>query len=117
MKILAAVIEPTCKYTRSCVMLNVNKSNSMLFQLSGIQITRGNTLHIGTDLIEHKSNCKLLGIFIDNQLRWNHHISHMSAKLSRSIYQSINQSILYFGPPLRKLIHIIYIVYDAIQFS
>ena len=66
--------------------LNVNKSNSMLFQPSGIQIARGNTLHIGTDLIEHKLNCNFLGIFIDNQLRWNHHLSHMSAKLSRSIY-------------------------------
>ena len=66
--------------------LNVNKSNSMLFQPSGIQNTRGNILYIGTDLIEHKSNCKFLGIFIDNQLRWNHHTSHIAVKLSRSVY-------------------------------
>ena len=58
--------------------LNVNKSNSMLFQPSGIHNTRGNILNIGTDLIEHKSNCKCLGIFIDNQLRWNHHTSHIA---------------------------------------
>ena len=66
--------------------LNVNKSNSMLFQPSGIQITRGNTLHIGTDLIEYTSNYKFVDIFIDKQLRWNHHKSHISVKLSRSIY-------------------------------
>ena len=42
-------------FKANTLALNVNKSNSMLFQPSGIQITRGNTLHIGTDLIEHKS--------------------------------------------------------------
>ena len=66
--------------------LNVNKSNCMLFQPNGNQNTLGNTLNIGVDPIEHKLNCKFLGIFIDNQLRWNNHLSHISAKLSRSVY-------------------------------
>ena len=66
--------------------LNVNKSNCMLFQPNGNQNTLGKTLNIGTDPIEHKLNCKFLGIFIDNQLRWNNHLSHISAKLSRSVY-------------------------------
>ena len=66
--------------------LNVNKSNYMLFQPNGNQNTLGNTLNIGVDQIEHKLNCKFLGIFIDNQLRWNNHLSHISAKLSRSVY-------------------------------
>ena len=67
--------------------LNVNKSNyNMLFQPNGNQNTLGNTLNIGIDPIKHKLNCKFLGIFIDNQLRWNNHlISHISAKLSRSV--------------------------------
>ena len=66
--------------------LNVNKSNCMLFQPNGNQNTLGNTLNIGVDPIEHKLYCKFLGIFIDNQLRWNNHLSHVSAKLSRSVY-------------------------------
>ena len=66
--------------------LNVNKSNCMLFQPSGNQKTLGNTLNICVDPIEHKLNCKFLGIFIDNQLRWNNHLSYISSKLSRSVY-------------------------------
>ena len=66
--------------------LNVNKSNCMLFQPNGNQNTLGNTLNIGVDPIEHKLNCKFLSIFIDNQLRWNNHLRHISAKLSRSVY-------------------------------
>ena len=48
--------------------LNVNKSNCMLFQPNGNQNTLGNTLNIGIDTIEHKLNCKFLGVLIDNQL-------------------------------------------------
>ena len=66
--------------------LNVNKSNCMLAQPNGNQNTLGNTFNIGVDPIEHKLNCELLGIFIDNQLRWNNHLIHISAKWSRSVY-------------------------------
>ena len=66
--------------------LNVNKSSCMLFQSNGNQNTLGYTLNIGVDPIEHKLNCKFLGIFIDNQLTWNNHLCHISAKLSRSVY-------------------------------
>ena len=62
-----------------------NDDDDMLFQPNGNQNTLGNTLNIGVDQIEHKLNCKFLGIFIDNQLRWNNHLSHISAKLSRSV--------------------------------
>ena len=57
--------------------LNVNKSNCMLFLPNGNQNTLGNTFNIGVDQIEHKLNCKFLGIFIDDQLRWNNHLSHI----------------------------------------
>ena len=67
--------------------LNVNKSNCMLHQPNGNQNTLGNTLNIGVDPLEHKLNCTFLGMFIDNQLRWNNnHLSHISAKLSKSVY-------------------------------
>ena len=57
---------------------NVNKSNCMLFQPNGNQNTLGNTLNIGIDPINHTLNCKFLGIFIDNQFRWNNHLeSHL----------------------------------------
>ena len=93
--------------------LNVNKSNCMLFQPNGNQNTLGNTLNIGVDPIEHKLNCKFLGIFIDNQLRWNNHLSHISAKLSRSVYTKnsktystldiIKVTLLYNGPTIPYL--------------
>ena len=75
--------------------INVNKCHCMLFQPNGNQNTLGNTLNIGVDPIEHKVNCKFLGIFIDNQLRWNNHLSHISAKLSRSVYIYIKNSNTY----------------------
>ena len=100
-----------CKANK--LALNVNKSNSMLFQPSGIQNTRGNILYIGTDLIEHKSNCKFVGIFIDNQLRWNHHTSHIAVKVSRSVYilktvkhilpLKLLRSLLYYGTTISYL--------------
>ena len=43
-------------------------------------------MNIGVDPIEHTLNGNVLGNFIDNQLRWNNHLSHISAKLSRSVY-------------------------------
>ena len=73
-------------FNANWLALNVNKSNSMLFQPSRIQNNRGNILNIDTDLIEHKSNCKFVGIFIDNQFRWNHNTSHIAVNLSRSVY-------------------------------
>ena len=86
----------------------------MLFQLNGNQNTLGNTLNIGIDPIKHKLNCKFLGIFIDNQLRWNNHLSHISAKLSRSVYilkivktystlEIIKVTLLYNGPTVSYL--------------
>ena len=93
--------------------LNVNKSNCKLFQPNGNQNTLGNTLNIGIDPIEHKLSCKFLGIFIDNQLRWNNHLSHISAKLSRSVYiknsktystlDIIKVTLLYNGPTIPYL--------------
>ena len=78
--------------------LNVTKSHYMLFQPNGNQNTLGNTLNIGVDQIEHKLNCKFLGIFIDNQLRWNNHLSHISAKLSRSVYNIILKTVKHILP-------------------
>ena len=66
--------------------LNVSKSNCMLFQPNCNHNILGNTFNIGVDPIEHKLNCKSMGIFIGNQLRWNNHLSHISSKLSRSVY-------------------------------
>ena len=94
--------------------LNVNKSNCMLFQPNGNQNTLGHTLNIGVDPIEHTLNCKFLGIFIDNQLRWNNHLIHISAKLSRSVYilktvkkystlDIIKVTLLYNGPTIPYL--------------
>ena len=64
--------------------LNVNQSKCMLFKPNGNQNILVNTLNIG---VEHKLNCKFLGIFNDNQLRWNNHLSHIFAKWSRTLDQ------------------------------
>ena len=58
----------------------------MLFQPNCNHNILEHTLNIGVDPIEHTLNCKSMGILIDNQLRWNNHLSHISAKLSRSVY-------------------------------
>ena len=79
------LVDLTNWFKANRLALNLNKSYCMLFQPNGNQNTVGNTLNIGVDPIEHKLYCKFLGIFIDNPLRWNNHLSHISAKLSRSV--------------------------------
>ena len=41
-------------------------------------------LSFGADVIERKQNIKILGLYIDENLQWSNHISHLVSKLSKS---------------------------------
>ena len=58
--------------------LNLSKTCYMIFsrkQQDNIKIT------VGRHLIENVSNCKYLGILLDNELKWVHHINSIYSKL------------------------------------
>jgi len=70
--------------------LNVSKTNCMLFTNS---TTNYNNMDIKvTDQVIAKTSCvKFLGVYIDNQLKWNEHIHIVKQKMWNSIY-AINRA-------------------------
>jgi hypothetical protein len=66
--------------------LNVSKTNFIIFGRKG-EVFRANPLPVLIDGVEIKqtSNCKFLGVIIDEKLTWSHHIVQTSLKLSKNI--------------------------------
>ena len=48
-------------------------------------------LKIGEDIIERKKSCKFLGVFIDENLKWDEQIKNVHSKISKSLY-ALNRS-------------------------
>ena len=63
--------------------LNLKKTNYMLFSKRKIVNTRG--IFINNTKIEQKSECRFLGVIIDDKLCWAQHIKAMKAKMSRYV--------------------------------
>lgn len=64
--------------------LNVDKSNLILFK-KGKQKTDELVIKIGKEQIKEKEYTKYLGLLIDNQLSWQHHIKHLNLKIVKGI--------------------------------
>ena len=43
-------------------------------------------IQIGNEIIQKETSTKLLGMYIDDQLKWSTHINHCNSKLSSSLY-------------------------------
>jgi hypothetical protein len=74
--------------------LNVSKTNYMIFSNSK-WVNDNLNLNIGPDNIERKDNVKFLGIYIDENLNWQHHINACKSKLSNALYviKNVKQNI------------------------
>ena len=67
--------------------LNIQKTNFMLFGSKHIPLTDSRDFQIKIDStnITRVATTKFLGIIIDEKLKWQHHISYVALKLSKSI--------------------------------
>ena len=62
--------------------LNVAKTKYIMFRTINKRIQYPK-MKLNNIAIERVSKCKFLDIWLDEYLNWNHHISHISIKLSR----------------------------------
>ncbi len=65
--------------------LNASKTNYMLFS-NNIKLPENLNIEIDSDIIERKTCCKFLGLFIDDKLTWSDHIAYTRSKISKSLY-------------------------------
>ena len=70
--------------------LNATKTNYMLFTNRDTQ-NLNTTLTLGNSIINKVKCTKFLGIFIDENLKWNEHTHKVTQKLTRSYY-AINKA-------------------------
>ena len=95
--------------------LNVKKTKYMIFSRQRIDNSNID-FHINNTRIEEKSECRFLGVIVDNKLNWAHHIAAVKLKMSKylgvmfkiknrvplkvriQIFQSFVQSHLNFCP-------------------
>ena len=65
--------------------LNINKTNFVLFHPHQKKIMHTVNLHINNKNIKQENFVKYLGIIIDSNLNWHHHVHKLSKKIKRSI--------------------------------
>lgn len=64
--------------------LNVEKSHFVIFHPPQKKVTMNIELSIGTKFLKPESCVKYLGIYLDCNLNWKHHINAISKKISRN---------------------------------
>ncbi|ELU16033.1 hypothetical protein CAPTEDRAFT_71093, partial [Capitella teleta] len=71
--------------TANSLKINVSKCNCMLFgEKRGAQ--SGGAVKMNNAEVHRVTEFKLLGIIIDDKLKWNHHIDYVSRKISSGLY-------------------------------
>ena len=94
--------------TANKLIVNLSKTHTMLFTKK-----HGNfslQLNINNNVIEEKSETSFLGVIIDNKLTWKHHVTHTSAKISKSI--ALLRLVRYKFPK-----HILKLLYMSLIYS
>ena len=64
--------------------LNVSKTNFVIFRANK-PLDHNVTILMNRKAIEQKSHVKYLGVYVDEHLDWNFHISHVAKKIGRGI--------------------------------
>ena len=65
--------------------LNVDKTHFILFKPKKKKISDTIDIRIDNKLISEVSQCKFLGVIIDNKLSWEHHVLYIKKKISKVI--------------------------------
>ena len=64
--------------------INVSKSHYMVFHRSRRKINKGNIL-LDTTILSQATYTKLLGVILDDKLKWTHHISYIKNIISKGM--------------------------------
>ena len=76
--------------------LNISKTNFVTFHPPRIQLHEPVIIRFGRKKIQRETCVKFLGILVDANLSWKHHINELSKKLSRTV--GIFYKIRHFVP-------------------
>ncbi len=85
--------------------LNLDKTSFVLFQQKGENINEDISLTIDNISILHERTVKFLGLYLDDQLKFDTHVKHVCGKLAKNLYMLRN--VMYLVPKwaLRTLYH------------
>ena len=64
--------------------LNVSKTNFVIFRLYK-PIYHNVTLIMNKKALEQKDHVKYIGVFVDEYLRWEYHVSNIAMKIGRGV--------------------------------
>ena len=76
--------------------LNVMKTNFVVFAPHSVNTNDITSLKLGDNTIERVSHAKFIGIIIDEDLDWGHHIDHVAKKVASGSY-AINSAKQYLS--------------------
>lgn len=79
-------------YDENHQVLNVKKTEEMVFDPEGVGDHRPVVIHDGT--ISQVSSYKYLGVFIDSFLTWNTHVDGLCSRLQQRLH-SVDQMLVY----------------------
>ena len=65
------------------LIINIRKTHCMLF--TNKKENRTLNINAHNTVLEQKSECKFLGIIVDDEISWKPHINYISSKISKSI--------------------------------
>ena len=65
------------------LIINLKKTHTMLF--TNKRCDRNITISANNTLLEQKTECKFLGVVVDDQWNWKAHIKHISNKISKTM--------------------------------
>ena len=87
-KILGKTVnEELCKVANwlACnkLSLNVKKTHFMIFKAKNKKMNLDLNIKIGNEIIERVNNTNFLGLIIDDDLSWKHHIIKVTSKISK----------------------------------
>ena len=65
------------------LIINLRKTHTMLF--TNKKVERNIIIKANNTVLEQKSECKFLGIMVDDDINWKSHLNYISSKISKTI--------------------------------
>ena len=65
------------------LIINLNKTHSMLF--TNKRVERKINIRAKNTTLEQKTECKFLGVIVDENINWKSHVNHVTNKISKTI--------------------------------
>lgn len=69
----------------NALIINIEKTESVLFAIRNSTMCSFDLYH-GNESLKSKEVVKFLGVYVDDKLRWSHHVNHVCKKMSSAFY-------------------------------